>query len=106
MRRIVALLIISMSPTLLSARVNQAPTNHPIVFRNVTVIDMQGSLPQPEMDVVIVGNRITAIGKKVKVPDNAQIVDASGKFLIPGLWDMHVHIFNNSFAAGTNDSEI
>ena len=106
MRRIVALLIIGTLPTLLTAQVNEPAANRPLVFRNVTVIDMQSSQPKPQMIVVIVGNRITALGEKVEVPNNAEIVDASGKFMIPGLWDMHVHIFNNSFAAGTNDSEI
>lgn len=49
--------------------------------------------PQPEMTIVVEGNRIASIGKsgKVRIPKDAQIVDASGKFLIPGLWDMHVH---------------
>ncbi len=52
---------------------------------------MTGEQPKPNMAVVISGNRIVEIGKSVKIPPNAQIIDASGKFLIPGLWDMHVH---------------
>ena len=45
------------------------------------------------MTVIVAGNRIADVGKtgKVRVPRNAQIIDASGKFLIPGLWDMHAH---------------
>ena len=45
------------------------------------------------MTVVITGNRISALGEtgKVRVPQDAQVVDATGKFVIPGLWDMHVH---------------
>lgn len=48
------------------------------------------------MTVLISGNKITGIGKtgELKVPDHAIVVDASGKFLIPGLWDMHVHVFH------------
>ncbi|MGH9779646.1 MAG: amidohydrolase family protein, partial [Candidatus Acidiferrales bacterium] len=48
------------------------------------------------MTVVITGNRITALGKtsETEIPEGAQVVEAKGKFLIPGLWDMHVHIFN------------
>jgi hypothetical protein len=83
MRRIFALLIIITLPTLLIAQVNQPATNRPVVFRNVTIIDMQSSQPKPQMTVVVVGNRITALGKKVNVPNNAEIVDASGKFMIP-----------------------
>ncbi|MGH9913929.1 MAG: amidohydrolase family protein, partial [Pyrinomonadaceae bacterium] len=45
------------------------------------------------MTVVITGGRISEIGKtgKVRLPKDAQVVDATGKFLIPGLWDMHAH---------------
>lgn len=104
MRTIFALLIIIFVSAQLQAQVKPA-TNHSVVFRNVTVIDMQSGQPKPQMTVLIVGNRITALGKKVKVPNNAEIVDASGKFMIPGLWDMHVHIFNNSSRAGTHNKD-
>jgi hypothetical protein len=42
---------------------------------------------------VITGNQITAIGQadKIRLPQGAEIVDAGGRYLIPGLWDMHVH---------------
>ena len=44
------------------------------------------------MSVSIESGRIKAIKKKIKAPKGAEIVDGTGKFLIPGLWDMHVHI--------------
>src|SRR5262249_3950670 len=49
--------------------------------------------------VVITGDRITALGKsgEVDMPADAQVVDAAGKFLIPGLWDMHVHMAGKEF---------
>jgi hypothetical protein len=62
-----------------------------LVIRNVTVIDGTGAAVQPGTDVVVTGNRITAVAKNARVPAGAQIVDGTGKFLIPGLWDMHVH---------------
>jgi imidazolonepropionase-like amidohydrolase len=43
------------------------------------------------MTIVITGDRISAIGDNISVPAGAQVVDATGKFMIPGLWDMHVH---------------
>jgi imidazolonepropionase-like amidohydrolase len=57
------------------------------------VIDATGKPAQSDMTVVIEQGQITAIGpwKKVKAPAGSQIVDGRGKFLIPGLWDMHVH---------------
>ena len=48
------------------------------------------------MSVVISGGRIVALGRtgRVRLPKDALVVNASGKFLIPGLWDMHVHEWN------------
>ena len=65
-------------------------------FRDATVIDMKAAKPKRGQTVVVSGNRIVAVGKtsKVKIPDGATIVDARGKFLIPGLWDMHVHFWD------------
>ena len=64
-----------------------------LAITHVTVIDMTGAPPQPDMTVVITGNRIRAIGKtgKLRLPNAAQLINGRGKFLIPGLWDMHVH---------------
>ena len=66
----------------------------PLVFTHVTVVDANDEPPEPDMTVVVTGDRITALGKtgKVTVPKDAQVVDATGKYLIPGLWDMHVHL--------------
>lgn len=64
-----------------------------IVLTHVAVIDMRSAGVKPDMTVVISGDRILALGKSsdVSAPQNATVIDASGKFLIPGLWDMHVH---------------
>jgi len=93
MRQSLALLLAILLPTVLVAQTNSIAQSQPIVFTHATVIDMTGAPPKPEMTVVVEGKRIVEIGKtgKVKVPTPAQIVDATGKFLIPGLWDMHVH---------------
>ena len=64
-----------------------------VAIRGVTVVDvMDGSL-LPGQTVLIAGNRIVAVGKTaaVRIPHNAELVDAAGRYLIPGLWDMHVH---------------
>ncbi|HZS10025.1 MAG TPA: amidohydrolase family protein [Blastocatellia bacterium] len=65
-----------------------------IVITHVTVIDATGAPAQPDMTVIITGDRITTIGKSklVKIPPGAEVVDATGKFLIPGLLDMHIHL--------------
>jgi cytosine/adenosine deaminase-related metal-dependent hydrolase len=67
----------------------------PLVFTHVTIIDVTGAPVKSDMTVAIDGNRISELGPstKLRVPQDAQVVDATGKFLIPGLWDMHVHWF-------------
>jgi imidazolonepropionase-like amidohydrolase len=93
MRNLVALFFGVLLPTVLFAQADSTARSRPIAFIHATVIDMTGAPPKHEMTVVVEGERIIAIGKtvKVKVQGNAQVVDATGKFLIPGLWDMHAH---------------
>jgi imidazolonepropionase-like amidohydrolase len=70
---------------LLSASViAQNTASQSLVLTDVTVIDMTGAPPQPNMTVVITGNRIAALGKssEISLPQNTIVVDASGKFLI------------------------
>ena len=65
-----------------------------LVLTHVSVIDSTANAVRPDQSVVIVNGRIAAIGPsaRIKLPKDARIVDGQGKFLIPGLWDMHVHI--------------
>ena len=65
-----------------------------LVINHVTVIDGTGAPAKPDQTVVVTGDRITASGKTgdVKAPEKSQVIDATGKFLIPGLWDMHGHL--------------
>jgi imidazolonepropionase-like amidohydrolase len=75
--------------------------SQPLVIKRVTVIDATGKAAQPDMTVVVEGDHIAAVSpwKKAKVPKNAQVVDGAGKFLIPGLWDMHAHGASDGRAA-------
>ena len=70
-----------------------SPSSAQVAITHVTVIDASGRA-LPEQTIVIEKSRIAAVGPValVKVPNHAQIIDGSGKFLIPGLWDMHVHL--------------
>jgi imidazolonepropionase-like amidohydrolase len=71
----------------------QATKSGDIILTHLTIIDVTGGPPQHDMVVVIAGNRISEIEatNKFSVPPNSRVIDATGKFLIPGLWDMHVH---------------
>ena len=66
-----------------------------IAITNVTVIDTTGGPSRTDMTVIIDGDRITQVGKKshTHVSKQTHVIDGTGKFLIPGLWDMHVHTF-------------
>jgi imidazolonepropionase-like amidohydrolase len=65
-----------------------------LVIRGARLFVAESATMQPGMTVVMNGDRITAVGKdgSVAVPDGATVIDAAGKTLLPGLWDMHVHI--------------
>ena len=58
-----------------------------------TLIDGTNAAPVPDSVVVIEKGRIVAAGPKstVKIPHGAQKIDVRGKYILPGLWDMHAH---------------
>jgi imidazolonepropionase-like amidohydrolase len=72
---------------------NASAQSDATAFTQVTVIDGRSPEPRADRTVVIRGNRIVAEGpaSSTAAPAGARIIDGRGKFLIPGLWDMHVH---------------
>jgi imidazolonepropionase-like amidohydrolase len=96
MKKTFALVLIILLPALLAAQINQ---NRSIVFNYVTIIDVKSGAAKSGMTVIVTGGRIAAVGKigKVKIPSGAAVIDASRKFLIPGLWDMHAHFGTDDF---------
>jgi len=73
---------------------NAAAVAVPLVFEGVTVVDVEQGRLLPAQRVVLTGNRIRHVGAvtAVPLPKGARVVDARGKYLIPGLWDMHAHL--------------
>jgi imidazolonepropionase-like amidohydrolase len=65
-----------------------------LAFTGVTVVDVTDGRLIPDQVVVVAGNRVEAVGptSTVRPPAGVPVVDARGKYLIPGLWDMHVHL--------------
>lgn len=90
MKRMFGLLII------LNCFVNvRAPAQErPLALKNVTVIDATGAGPQWNMTVLVTNNRIATVreSSKAQLPRDVRVIDMQGKCLIPGLWDMHVHL--------------
>jgi hypothetical protein len=60
------------------------------VLRGGTLIDGTGAAPRANVNVVVRGNRIESIGTG-SAPYGARIIDVSGKYVVPGLWDKHLH---------------
>ena len=75
-------------------QVARPDANHVVAIVGATLIDGHGGAPVPDSAVVVRGERIIAAGKRalVSIPAGAEVVDASGLTLVPGLIDSHFHI--------------
>lgn len=80
----------------LPATAARATGDDATMLRNVTIVDIERNRLVPRRDVVIVGDRIVGIqaGGTARASKQGRVLDGSGKFLIPGLWDFHVHVFS------------
>jgi imidazolonepropionase-like amidohydrolase len=78
----------------LAAAAQQPAPPATVAFRDVTVIRGDGSPPQAHATVVVRGDRIAAVGPAADtvIPPRTEVIEASGKYLIPGLIDLHVHL--------------
>src|SRR5580704_13101803 len=98
----VALLALSLILTCCSCSSHPPPS---LAITHVTLIDATGGAPQPDMTVFLADEQIAAIGpsNSVFVPLKTRTLDASGKFLIPGLVDMHVHLTGAGEPTGSRE---
>ena len=80
-------------PALLACAVGCAtpPLSAQIALTHANVVDVERGIVLTDHTVLISGTRIVAVGASVRVPARARVRDARGKYVIPGLWDMHVH---------------
>jgi len=69
-----------------------------LAFTNLTVIDVDAGVARPGFTVVVKGDRIMVVHPSAdcRLLDTPKVIDGTGKFLIPGLWDMHVHLVHES----------
>lgn len=66
-----------------------------VAIENVNIVDVETGEIIERQTVLIEGNRITRVADQVEPPATAERVDGKGRFLVPGLWDSHVHIFSS-----------
>jgi imidazolonepropionase-like amidohydrolase len=73
-------------------------TKGALVIRDGDVFDSERGVVRPRTTIVIDGDRIVAVGPadSVHVPRGARTIDATGKTVLPGLWDMHTHLFQTA----------
>lgn len=76
-----------------------------LAITHVTVIDATGAPPKLDMTLLITDQRIATVGpsSSTTISRGAQILDATGKFLIPGLADMHVHLTGAGEPSGSRE---
>ncbi len=88
-----------MSFVLLLSAVSYAQAQTPsLLLQEVTVIDATSAPARRNVDVLTQGDRIEKIAPHIPAPPGARVILARGQFLIPGLWDMHVHIWDADLA--------
>jgi imidazolonepropionase-like amidohydrolase len=92
---LLAVLILAVAPAA------QAPTSQPaapLLLTHVNVVDVVAGTVQRDQDVVVRGDTIASVAPAgAAAPAGARTVDATGKFLVPGLADMHVHWYDERY---------
>ena len=79
------------------------PVSGPLVVRNGDLFDSERGVVRPRTTIVIEKDRVVAVGPadSVRVPAGATVIDATGKSVVPGLWDMHGHLQLTSETSGS-----
>jgi hypothetical protein len=92
-------------PILFSVAACSKPHPATIAITHAIVIDATGAPPQPNSTVLIDGAKIFAVGpdSSIEIPSGARVIDATGKYLIPGLADMHLHLMGAGEPAGSRE---
>jgi cytosine/adenosine deaminase-related metal-dependent hydrolase len=80
-----------------AATLGRKPTG-PVAFKGVRLYDAKGRVFRPDMTVIVRGDRIEAVGRarSTKIPAGAEVIEGRGMTLLPGLFDMHVHLSRDS----------
>jgi len=95
MRRPLLALLAFLAAACASAPRANTLTNADVAIRNVTVVDVEAGRTITNRDVLLAGDRIVDVvaSGRTRYAGTTRIIDGSGAFVIPGLWDMHAHLF-------------
>jgi imidazolonepropionase-like amidohydrolase len=93
-----AMMYLLVSAAMLVATVAVTPQTRTLAVTRVSVVDVIDGRIVPNSTVTIRGETISSVSQNGALPTDAQVIDGQGKFLIPGLWDMHAHIQGNEKA--------
>ena len=77
----------------------------PLAITHVTLVDATGADPKPDVTVIVADQKVQSIAPSdaVQLPKGTQVIDATGKFLIPGLTDFHLHLTGAGEPSGSRD---
>ena len=64
-----------------------------ILLTGANIIDGKGNPVKKDLQVLIEGEIIKTIGKDIKAPKGTKVIDCTGKTILPGLIDMHAHMY-------------
>src|SRR5262245_8331045 len=93
-----AITCLSVSAAILAANVLVRTQPRTLIITGVNVVDVVEGRIAPDRTVTIRDKTISSVTHGGAAPEGAQVVDGQGKYLIPGLWDMHAHVQGNEKA--------
>ena len=86
MKKLIGLILLFFTSTILNSQI--------LLIKNTNIVDVRTGAIRSNVSVLIHNNRIQRIEKEIRIADNVQVFDGTGKYLIPGLWDMHTHTWD------------
>lgn len=91
--RLISVLLVTLAGGCAESEADATAASADLAITGATLIDGTGNAPRPETTILIRDGRIAEVvsDSEVRVPESIPVVDAAGKYVIPGLTDLHVH---------------
>lgn len=107
-RAVSALGLVALAATFAAASAVELPPSDVVALQGVTIVDLANGRLEPGQTVVWDRSRIVTAGPSasVRVPPDAKLIPGEGRFLMPGLWDMHVHLMFDIDAPKISEEQV